>query len=102
MPIYEYVCTTCGHTLEIFQSIKDDPLVDCQHCQNSSLVKLVSASLFRLKGGGWYETDFKKDGDKKKNLISNESVAASTAPSSETAVSNNTATSVSKAQTDSV
>lgn len=102
MPIYEYVCTACGHTFEIFQGIKDAPLVDCQHCQKPSLTKLISASLFRLKGGGWYETDFKKDSDKKKNLISNENVSASAATSSETTATNHSAPTAAKAQTDPV
>ena len=103
MPIYEYVCTSCGHTLEVFQGIKDDPLVDCANCQSSSLVKLVSASLFRLKGGGWYETDFKKDSDKKKNLINNESApTTTTAASSGTAANNHSAASTSKSPVDSI
>lgn len=76
MPIYEYVCTSCGHNLEIFQGINDSPLVKCEQCQKSSLMKLVSASQFRLKGGGWYETDFKKDKDKKKNLAGNDGISS--------------------------
>ncbi len=101
MPIYEYVCTSCGHASEFFQGIKDEPLIECQHCQKPSLIKLVSASLFRLKGGGWYETDFKKENDKKKNLISNENIVTP-ATSSETASGNNTSTTISKASTDPV
>ena len=61
MPIYEYACKECGHTLDALQKISDDPLVDCPACGNPSLRKLVSAPRFRLKGAGWYETDFKKD-----------------------------------------
>jgi putative FmdB family regulatory protein len=66
MPIYEYRCTACGHELEKLQKISDPPLTDCPACGQASLTKLVSAAAFRLKGGGWYETDFKKDG--KRNL----------------------------------
>lgn len=66
MPIYEYRCSECGHELEKLQKISDAPLVDCPACGKPALQKLVSAAGFRLKGGGWYETDFKKD--KKKNL----------------------------------
>ena len=66
MPIYEYRCTACDHELEALQKISDAPLTDCPACKNASLVKKVSAAAFRLKGGGWYETDFKKDG--KRNL----------------------------------
>ena len=64
MPIYEYQCDHCGHKLEKLQKISDEPLKTCPQCGNHSLKKLVSAAAFRLKGGGWYETDF-KTGDKK-------------------------------------
>ena len=64
MPIYEYQCEQCGHKLEKLQKISDEPLKTCSQCGNQSLKKLVSAAAFRLKGGGWYETDF-KTGDKK-------------------------------------
>lgn len=59
MPIYEYQCENCGHELESFQKISDPPLSDCPQCGKPALKKLVSAAAFRLKGGGWYETDFK-------------------------------------------
>jgi len=66
MPIYEYRCEACGHQLEAIQRMSDAPLTDCPECAQPKLTKLVSAAAFRLKGGGWYETDFKKGG--KKNL----------------------------------
>lgn len=66
MPIYEYRCQACGHELEKLQKLSDPVLVDCPACGQPSLNKLISAAGFRLKGGGWYETDFKKDG--KRNL----------------------------------
>jgi len=66
MPIYEYQCQDCGESLEILQKISDAPATDCPACGQSSLKKKVSAAAFRLKGGGWYETDFKTG--KKKNL----------------------------------
>lgn len=66
MPIYEYRCQACGHELEKLQKLSDAPLVDCPACGQPTLSKLISAAGFRLKGGGWYETDFKKDG--KRNL----------------------------------
>jgi len=59
MPIYEYQCTECGHELEKLQKISDAPLTECPACGKPTLQKLVSAAGFRLKGGGWYETDFK-------------------------------------------
>ena len=68
MPIYEYQCEACGHRMEKLQKISDDPLKDCPSCGQPKLTKLVSAAAFRLKGGGWYETDFKTG--KKKNIIS--------------------------------
>ena len=64
MPIYEYRCQQCGHEMEAIQKMSDDPLTDCPECNNSALQKLVSAAGFRLKGGGWYETDFKSGGQK--------------------------------------
>ena len=66
MPIYEYRCEDCGEELEALQKISDAPLVDCPACQKPALKKKVSAAAFRLKGGGWYETDFKTGS--KKNL----------------------------------
>jgi putative FmdB family regulatory protein len=72
MPFYEYRCDACGHEFEALQKISDTPLTDCPSCTEAELVKKVSAAGFRLKGGGWYETDFKKgaknnvgDSDKK-------------------------------------
>lgn len=73
MPIYEYQCANCGHQLEKLQKMSDDPLTTCPECGQDSLTKLVSAAGFRLKGGGWYETDFKKDG--KKNLAGDDKPA---------------------------
>lgn len=64
MPFYEYQCTKCGHEEEVLQKISDDPLKKCPACGKSSMQKKVSATAFRLKGGGWYETDF-KSGNKK-------------------------------------
>ncbi len=66
MPFYEYRCDACGHELEALQKMSDAPLKECPECGESALVKLVSAAGFRLKGGGWYETDFKSG--KKKNV----------------------------------
>jgi putative FmdB family regulatory protein len=61
MPIYGYGCRNCGHTLDVLQKISDDPLVDCPECGEPQLKRQLSAPRFRLKGSGWYETDFKKD-----------------------------------------
>ncbi len=64
MPIYEYRCEQCGHTLEKLQKISDPLLTDCPVCNQPALKKQLSAAGFRLKGGGWYETDFKKENQK--------------------------------------
>ncbi len=64
MPIYEYRCESCGHELEKMQKLSDAPLTECPACGQPTLKKLISVAGFRLKGSGWYETDFKK-GDKK-------------------------------------
>lgn len=74
MPIYEYQCGECQTRIEKLQKISDPPLRTCPECGAEALVKLVSAAGFRLKGGGWYETDFKKDG--KRNLAADEKPAA--------------------------
>ncbi|HEY1991852.1 MAG TPA: zinc ribbon domain-containing protein [Gammaproteobacteria bacterium] len=66
MPIYEYQCQACGHQLEVLQKVSDTPLKKCPGCGKPKLHKLMSAPSFRLKGGGWYETDFKSGN--KKNL----------------------------------
>jgi len=59
MPIYEYVCASCGHNMEAIQKMSDEALKDCPECGEAELQKKISASGFRLKGDGWYETDFK-------------------------------------------
>jgi putative FmdB family regulatory protein len=76
MPIYEYECQACGHRQEAIQKMSDDPLVECPVCHKPELKKLISAAAFRLKGGGWYETDF-KDG-KKKNVAKASETSSST------------------------
>jgi putative FmdB family regulatory protein len=72
MPIYEYQCQSCDHQFEIMQRISDPVMKTCPECGKRKLKKLVSAVAFRLKGGGWYETDF-KSGDKKKNVHGSDS-----------------------------
>ncbi len=68
MPFYEYQCSNCGHHEEVLQAISDKPLKKCPNCGKNGLKKLMSAPVFRLKGSGWYETDFKSDKDKQRNL----------------------------------
>jgi putative FmdB family regulatory protein len=89
MPIYEYQCPACGKELEVLQKVSDEPLRDCPQCGKATLQKKVSAAAFRLKGGGWYETDFKTGN--KKNLASGSdtSSTSSTSSSSGTAAKSN-------------
>jgi|TARA_B110000967_G_scaffold167055_1_gene175388 putative FmdB family regulatory protein len=67
MPIYEYKCSNCEHQFELIQKFSDQPAETCPECSAKSIQKLVSAPSFRLKGGGWYETDFKTGA--KKNIV---------------------------------
>jgi len=69
MPFYEYECQACKFYTEVMQRITDAPLTRCPSCGKRTLKKLVSAPAFRLKGGGWYETDFKSEKENKRNLV---------------------------------
>ena len=66
MPIYEYECSACGHRVEVIQKMSDSPLKTCDSCGQSTLRKMVSAAGFRLKGSGWYVTDFRDKGKPKR------------------------------------
>ncbi len=83
MPIYEYRCQQCGHELERIQKMSDEPLRECPACQESALKRLVSAAVFRLKGGGWYETDFKQG--QKRNIADSGNESPDSKESSKTA-----------------
>ncbi len=74
MPIYEYQCRACGHRFDALQKVSDAPLRDCPVCAKQELKKLVSAPSFRLRGSGWYETDFKKDNQR--NLLKSDTEPA--------------------------
>ncbi|MDC9725378.1 MAG: zinc ribbon domain-containing protein [Gammaproteobacteria bacterium] len=76
MPLYEYRCDACEHEFEALQKMSDEPLVHCPACDEATLKKLVSAADFRLKGDGWYETDFKSG--TKRNLAESDSSAKKT------------------------
>ncbi len=79
MPIYEYQCQACGHELEALQKLSAEPLVHCPACSQPELMRKISAAGFRLKGGGWYETDFK--GGTKKNVAGEASACANSSKS---------------------
>ncbi|MEQ8206867.1 MAG: zinc ribbon domain-containing protein [Woeseia sp.] len=81
MPIYEYACQKCAHTFDALQKMSDEPLLDCPECGQPELKKLISAPNFRLKGGGWYETDFKTDKQRNVHKSENDSSASSSTKS---------------------
>ena len=69
MPISGFECASCGHQFDRLQRLSDpDPTV-CPECGAEQVHRQLTAPSFRLAGAGWYETDFKKDGDKKRNLV---------------------------------
>ncbi|HTL50572.1 MAG TPA: FmdB family zinc ribbon protein [Steroidobacteraceae bacterium] len=76
MPFYEYQCAACGHHHEELQKVTDRPLRKCPACGRAALKRLVSAPVFRLKGAGWYETDFKGDKEAKRNIAGEKEPAA--------------------------
>lgn len=78
MPIYAFECAPCGHSFERLQKLSDADPTDCPQCGVAPVRRQLTAPQFRLSGGGWYETDFKKDGDKKRNLAGD--TAAAPAP----------------------
>lgn len=75
MPIYAFQCDQCGHTFDRLQKLSDPDPETCPSCGAAAIRRQVTAPSFRLAGGGWYETDFKKDGDKKRNLTEGSSGA---------------------------
>ena len=90
LPIYEYQCRSCGYDFETIQKINEDPLVDCPACEQPELKKLVSAVAFRLKGTGWYETDFKKD--RKRNVVNEDASESKSAEDSDKKASSDEST----------
>ena len=97
MPIYEYQCNSCDYRMEKLQKINDDPLKECPECNQWSLKKLISAVAFRLKGAGWYETDFKTGS--KKNLINESPDSSSSSTPSQSSQSSSDSGSASKPET---
>jgi putative FmdB family regulatory protein len=99
MPFYEYECQACKFYCEVMQKISDAPLAKCPSCGKRTLKKLVSAPVFRLKGGGWYETDFKSDKESKRNLLGAEKEEPAAAGKSEPAADKTQAPQSKEAQT---
>jgi putative FmdB family regulatory protein len=81
MPFYEYECSACKFYVESLQKISDPPLTKCPSCGKETMQRLISAPVFRLKGAGWYETDFKSDGENKRNLADDKEPAAAASDS---------------------
>jgi len=69
MPIYEFECLTCAERFDRLQKLSDPDPDSCPQCGATGVRRRLTAPSFRLSGSGWYETDFKKDGDKKRNLV---------------------------------
>lgn len=72
MPIYEYQCTSCNHHFDLMQKISDEPVRQCPVCYQNTVIKLISAAGFQLKGSGWYVTDFKDKNSKPQETAKND------------------------------
>lgn len=82
MPIYAFACSACGHHFDRLQRLSDADPTTCPECGAEGTVgRQLTAPQFRLAGGGWYETDFKKDGEKKRNLADKGEAGGSSAGS---------------------
>lgn len=82
MPIYAFECTECGHAFDRLQKLSDPDPDACPECGRAGVKRQITAPAFRLSGSGWYETDFKKDGDKKRNLTGGGENSSSSTPAS--------------------
>ena len=69
LPTYEYECAACGHSFDRLQKMSDADPTTCPACGKEAVKRQITAPAFRLSGSGWYETDFKNDGEKKRNLV---------------------------------
>ena len=87
MPIYEFKCSACDHVFERLQKLSDSDPTDCPECGAAQVRRQLTAPAFRLAGSGWYETDFKKDSDKKSNLATRDVAPKSDSSSPESAKS---------------
>lgn len=83
MPIYEFECRQCGHVWDELLKLSDPDPELCGRCAKPAVQRRMTAAAFRLKGGGWYETDFKKEGDTKRNLVESGSTTPSSSATSE-------------------
>lgn len=90
MPIYEYTCTNCHHSFDLMQKVNEEPAKQCPDCSKDSLVKLVSAAGFQLKGTGWYQTDFKNKENKTSTTKKDNSATAENTTATETSKTSGT------------
>lgn len=97
MPIYEYQCASCGSRIEIIQTMSEPPRTDCPHCNTPALRKLVSAAGFRLKGTGWYATDFKSKANGGKDNDADKKPGADASPDTATKSQTTTGSTAGKA-----
>ena len=65
MPIYEFRCEDCNYKEDLIRKISEPTIISCPKCNGHNFIKQVSAPNFKLKGSGWYETDFKNKNDSK-------------------------------------
>ena len=100
MPIYGYVCKSCEHRFDVLQKMSDDPLVHCPDCGDASLQKELSAPKFRLKGSGWYETDFKTGNKRNLHGDSKDDSKSTTKPDTKPDTKSDSKASASKAKSD--
>jgi putative FmdB family regulatory protein len=61
MPIYEFVCESCGRIVERLQKVSDPPPKECPEC-GGKMAKIMSRNSFQLKGGGWYRDLYSSSG----------------------------------------
>ena len=87
MPIYAFECDSCGHQFDRLQRLSDADPTECPECGASQVRRQLTAPSFRLAGAGWYETDFKKDGDKKRNLVDKPEVSGNSGATDSTKAS---------------
>lgn len=98
MPIYEYQCESCHHHFDLMQKMSDQPVTQCPECSKDTLVKLVSAAGFQLKGTGWYATDFKNKKSVSQSGVSDKKQDATTTTASSGSESSTTSTSTSDSE----
>ena len=96
MPTYDYQCGKCGFEFEREQRITADPIKTCPKCKRRKAKRLLSASRFILKGGGWYADGYGANAPK-----SSESAGASDSGSSSDSSSDSSSGGDSKSKGDS-